>query len=353
MRALVYHGPWQMELEELPRPSPAAGEVLLRITAVGICGSDVHGFTGESGRRTPGMVMGHEFAGEIAELGPGVEGWQVGERVAAFNMLGCGQCLFCRTGQTQQCPERQVFGVNMGTRGAFAEFLAVPGANLVRLAPGLDPALAVLHEPLGVGLHAVDILNPSPTDTVVVVGAGTIGLGLTLALRQRGVARIFVLDKIPEKLALAERFGATPVHVEKVDPQEVLRAATGGYGADGAVEAVGQAGTVRECLRLTRPGGTVVLVGNLAQSVDLPLQEIVSQEKRLLGSYGFHFADFQRAMALINGGGLPLEALLTGECTLEETPAVMAALARGERLATKIVVRLEGGLEAQRQDSGG
>lgn len=339
MKALVFDGPWQMHLTDRPEPRAAAGEVLLRSVAVGICGSDVHGFTGESGRRKTGMVMGHEAVGEVVACGAGATRFQVGDRVAVFNIRGCGRCGFCAVGHEQLCPDKRILGVNAGEWGAMAEYFAFPESGLFPLDPSLDPAIGLLAEPIAVGVHAIERMQPKPDDTVAIVGAGTIGIGLAIALHARGVRRYFALDRVPGKLALIARFGASPINIDERDAVAAVRAATGGRGADGVFEAVGAAATVRTAYELCAPGGTVVLIGNLAQEFTLPLQGVTSNETTLRGSYGFTKKDFAAAVEMVGNKALPLELLISGSCGLAEAPAVMTRLARGELSAIKMVIR--------------
>jgi L-iditol 2-dehydrogenase len=339
MNALIYDGPWQLHLAELPRPEPGAGEVLLRSIAVGICGSDVHGFTGESGRRRPGMVMGHEVVGEVVALGPGVDALAVGDRVAVFNIVGCGTCAHCTNGQEQRCPGKRVLGVNAGTWGAMADFFAFPVAGLFKIPPGIDPAIGLLTEPFAVAIHAIDRMAPARDEVVAIVGAGTIGIGLAIALRARGAMQVFALDRIPAKLALIAQFGATPVNVDEADAATVIRAATNGRGAAGVFEAVGAAATVRAAYDLCASGGTLVLVGNLAHEFTLPLQGVTSNETTIRGSYGFNRQDFAAAVAIVSDPSFAFNRLISGSCTLAETPEVMTRMARGELNPIKMVIR--------------
>lgn len=339
MNALVYDGPWQLRLAELPAPRPGNGEVLLRPLAIGICGSDVHGFTGESGRRKPGMVMGHEVVAEVVEASSGADTFQVGDRVAVFNIVGCGTCRHCLSGQEQRCPDKKVLGVNAGTWGAMADYFAFPAAGLFRISSELDPAVGLLTEPIAVGVHAISLMDPAPEDAIAIVGAGTIGIGLAIALRARGVKQFFALDKVPEKLALIAEFGAIPINVEREDARKVIGAATQGRGADGVFEAVGISATVRAAYDLCALGGSLVLIGNLAQEFTLPLQGVTSNETTIRGSYGFTKRDFAVAVAIVGDAALPLGRLISGSCRLAETPEVMTRMARGEINAIKMVIR--------------
>lgn len=338
MKALRYDAPWRMSLVDLPKPSPGRGEALLRPLAVGICGSDVHGFTGESGRREPGMVMGHEIVGEIVALGEGVDSFAVGDRVAVFNICGCGECRFCRTEREQLCPTKRIIGVNAGEWGGMAEFFTFPASGLYSIDSALDPAVGLLVEPLAVATHAVSLAPPRPGDVVGVIGSGTIGLALVAVLRARGVEAIYAFDKIPEKLELATAFGAYAVPVDEGPPAEWLRESTGGRCLDCVFEAVGAASTVRSAYELCGIGGAVVLIGNLAKEFSLPLQGLTSREISLHGSYGFTRKDFAAAVELVGDPRFPFAELITKRCSLEEAPAYMTRLAKGELTATKVAI---------------
>lgn len=328
-----------MTLDDLPRPEPGDRDALLTVQAVGICGSDVHGFTGESGRRTPGMVMGHEVVGQVSVLGSDVTGLNVGDHVAIFNVIGCGQCMYCRTEQPQRCAQRRVLGVNAGRWGAMAEFLAFPADGLFVINPTVDPTLGLLAEPLGVATHAVRRADAQAGQSAAVVGAGMIGNALVIALNCSGVDPVFAVDIIPERLELARAYGAVPIQANESDPEAIIRDALGGEGTDLAFEAVGSAQTVRAAFELLRIGGTLTLVGNLAKEFTLPLQGVTDRETTIRGSYGFTKQDFADAVALINDNELGLEPLISDTCSLEQTPMVMTELAKGTRSALKVVIR--------------
>jgi L-iditol 2-dehydrogenase len=339
MRILEYHGPWKMTLEEAPLSETGPEEVLVKSVAVGICGSDVHGFTGESGRRKAGMVMGHEAVGEITAVGRNVTSLQPGQRVAIFPTLGCGHCEYCRKGWEHLCPEKKILGVNAGKWGAMADFYTCHARQAFPLADGIAPELGLFAEPLAVAVHAVNHLRPAQGDVLAIVGAGTIGLALTLILRDRGFEEIYILDKIEDKLDLAREFGARPIHIGRENPADAIERQSGRRRVPGVFEAVGLAVTVRTAYDLCDFGGTVVLVGNLAQEFTLPLQGVTSNETTLRGSYGFNREDFAYAVGLVAKKTDLLQRLVSGFCTLEETPEVITSMAKGERPAIKMIIR--------------
>ena len=267
MKILEYQGPWKMTIEEAPIPEPAADEVLLKSIAVGICGSDVHGFTGESGRRKPGVVMGHEAVGEIVALGSGVASLKIGQRVATIPSLSCGHCKTCLKGLEHICPTKKHIGVNAGRWGAMAEYYIANVRQAFPISDSIDPNLGLFAEPLGVATHAVNLMNPGSGDVIAIVGSGTIGLAITLALRDRGVTSIYILDKIDEKLALGKKFGAIPINVDKEAVADVIERQTGSPRVPCVFEAVGGAATVRAAYDLCDYGGRVVLLGNLAKGI--------------------------------------------------------------------------------------
>jgi (R,R)-butanediol dehydrogenase/meso-butanediol dehydrogenase/diacetyl reductase len=276
--------------------------------------------------------MGHEFSGSIDALGKGVTGWNIGERVAAFNIVGCGQCRFCQAGNSQCCPTRKVIGVNTGINGAFAEFVTVPAENLARLDEHVPYEIALLNEPLAVAYHALQHL-PTDVQSLVIVGGGTIGQCLAKVARVLGKWKVFLLEPVAQKRQLAEREGAVALPPDLDQLKKHLP-----EGADAAIEAVGLESTVQTALEAIRPGGTVVLLGNLALKVTLPLQHISSNEKHLVGTYGFNARDFKTIVGWINERRFDLEPMISGSLPLEETPQAFEELASGRKQAIKLVV---------------
>ncbi|MCB1124456.1 MAG: alcohol dehydrogenase catalytic domain-containing protein [Verrucomicrobiae bacterium] len=341
MKALVYQGPWKMSLEDLPKPELKPGNVLIKMESVGICGSDVHGFTGESGRRTPGMVMGHEAVGKVVEKGSAVTSPEIGSRVIVYNILA----------DVPPSPEegdpsfldKQVVGVNLGTCGAMADYLSIPAKNAIVVPDGLSPDVALLAEPMAVATHGFNRLKAKAVEptTVAVLGAGTIGLSTLLVARKRGATQVVVLDKIQEKLERAPAFGAEPVWIKDEDtPGTVSDTVTSLLGSKPAlvVDAVGTRESFGQAMNLVAEGGTVLLIGNLAKEVTLPLQTAISKETTLIGTYGFNQKAFEEALWMVPKKQDLLATFIEGRCSLEETPEVMTRLAKGEQRALKVVI---------------
>ncbi len=348
MQALLLSAPGLLEITDFPRPEPSADEVLVRVGACGICGSDVHGFTGETGRRVPPLVMGHEAAGTIAAIGPGVDGLTVGERVAIDSTVFCGHCAECDAGRENLCGQRQVLGVSCGDyrrQGCFAEYVVVPARGVYHLPEHVDFVAAALLEPLTIALHALNRGAVGPhTRTAVVVGCGMIGLAVIAALRARGVEAIGVIDRDPKRLSEATRQGATRTWQADVDvgQQAAAWAATiAGGGADGAdvvVEAVGTTAAIQTAVTAAGRGESVVLVGNVSPMIDLPLQQVVTRQLRLLGSCA-SAGCYPEAIRLAATGHVDLTSFVSRVAPLAEGPTWFARLHRQEPGLVKVVLQ--------------
>jgi L-iditol 2-dehydrogenase len=336
MKALIYDGPMQLHVEEIGRPMPGPGEVVVRVRAVGICGSDVHGFTGASKRRVPGMVMGHELAGEIVEVGEGVGVNLRGQRVAVNPTIGCGECPACRAGKTNLCTRRRTIGVNMGTRGAFAEVVIAPAENCIPLAEHVSYALGALAEPLAVGLHAAHLAGAAPGRRMLIIGGGTIGLCTLLCARQQG-ATVYLTEPIAERAQLAETLGAQLIDTSGGGIGPGARAVEP-EGMDVAIDAVGVDATLAGALEAVAYGGTVVWLGNAEPTVQVPCNPVLAAERILRGSYGYTVDEYRDAVDLINRDRVDLGPLVNQSCSLDEAPGVFTALARGENRSIKVIV---------------
>src|SRR5579872_188763 len=214
MKSLLLSKYNHLEITDTPKPSPSADEVLIQVAACGICGSDVHGFDGSTGRRIPPLVMGHEAAGRIAALGSSVSTFKIGERVTFDSTVFCGECPNCRRGDINLCDNRQVLGVSCGDyrrAGAFAEYVAVPARIVHRLPDTLSFSEAAMLEAVSVAMHAVSLSRIEPQDTTLVLGAEMIGLLILQALRAAGCAKVWVADIDASRLKLASELGATVV----------------------------------------------------------------------------------------------------------------------------------------------
>ena len=288
MNALILSEYRQFTIEDVPLPVCGPKDVLVQVAACGICGSDVHGFDGSSGRRIPPIVMGHEAAGIVAAVGPEVRSVAAGDRVTFDSTVYCAQCEFCLRGEVNLCENREVVGVSCGEfrrAGAFAEYIAVPEYIVYRLPPSLSFADAAMLEAVSVALHAVKLSRIEGGETVLVIGAGMIGLLILQAARVAGCSRVFVADVDATRLKMAATLGAdeTLLGSEADVIREVLRL-TDGRGVDVVLEAVGRNETVATAIDCVRKGGAVTLVGNIVPQVSIALQKVVSRQMRLQGS---------------------------------------------------------------------
>jgi len=330
----------QLEMAELPETKPEAGEVLIRVAACGICGSDVHGYDGSSGRRVPPIVMGHEAAGTVAALGDGVTDFAAGDRVTFDSTVYCGTCAPCRRGEINLCDNRQVLGVSCAEyrrAGAFAEYVAVPSRIVYRLPDGLSFAEAAMLEAAAVAVHAVSLAQSFPESTALVVGVGMIGLLAAQALRAAGCSRVFVADVDGSRLKLAQDLGATAVLSAETDIAAQVLQLTGGAGTDVVVEAVGRTETVTASVESVRRGGTVVLVGNISREVSIPLQKVVTRQIRLQGSCA-SAGEYPRAMELLASGAIQVKPLITAIAPLADGPQWFARLHAREPNLMKVVL---------------
>lgn len=341
MNALLLSEYKHLAIATLPVPAPGPLDVLVQVAACGICGSDVHGYDGASGRRIPPLVMGHEASGIVAALGSEVIGFSVGDRVTFDSTVSCGVCAFCRKGEINLCDDRQVLGVSCGDysrAGAFAEYVTVPARIVYKLPEGLSFAEAAMLEAVSVALHAVAVSNLAGEETALVIGAGMIGLLTLQAARVGGCSRIFVADIDATRLKLAAELGADEaIQASGAElTQEVLRL-TEGRGVDVVLEAVGRNETIATAIDCVRKGGTVTLIGNITPQVNLPLQKVVSRQIRLQGSCASS-GEYPEAMQLMAAGKIRVSPLITAIAPLSDGPSWFDRLHSGEPNLMKIVL---------------
>lgn len=326
MTALVLTGVRRLELLETPIPRlEEADDVLIRVRAVGICGSDVHGYTGTNPRRVPPLIMGHEAVGEVVAAA-GAVSLPVGSRVATHTIVPCRSCARCVAGQEHLCEQRLVLGMNAA--GAFAEFVRWKASCLSSLPDSLSDVEATLAEPLSVAVHAASLAPSNLAGLVYVGGAGPIGLLLLCVLRSAGVGTIVVGDVRDDRLETARRLGAdATVNPGREHPASALRHRFGELAAF-AFEASGAAAGARQSIEAVRSGSTVVWIGNSERTVEVDMQDIVSREIVVRGSYCMGAADFERAVTLLAEGAVPARELVTDTRPLAEGPAAFEELAR-------------------------
>ena len=301
MQTLFYPDYGELRYEERPEPTPAPDEVIVQVAACGLCGSELETFFGRSPRRTPPRIMGHEFCGTIVARGVDVSDWAVGDRVVSHSLVPCAVCVRCRRGDTHLCADRQIFG--MHREGAFAERVAVPARVLMPWPENLPAEAACLAEPLANGVHMVHLTERIAPKTVLIVGAGPIGLMTLLAFRAMTDASVFVSDLSEERLDVARRLGAAHVFDPRhTDVVQAVRDLTDGEGADVVIDAVGSRHTKGPAVAATRPGGACVWIGLHDDRIELDTYAVTLPERHVLGTYAATQPELAEALALMASG---------------------------------------------------
>ena len=351
MKAMLLEAPSELAIREVADPVAKPGEVMIRVAACGICGSDVHGYDGSSGRRIPPLVMGHEAAGTVEAVGAGVTRFVAGDRVTFDSTVYCGECFFCARGEINLCDRREVVGVScqeFRRHGAFAELVTVPERIVHRLPETMDFAEAAMLEAVAVALHAVHLTGVTAESRVLVIGAGMIGLLIAQSLRALGCGAVMIADVDETRLRLAREMGATEKGATEMGDivtllasgEQLVRmvhAATEGRGVDAVLEAVGRDETVTTAIEAVKKGGTVTLVGNITPAVTLPLQRVVSRQIRLQGSCA-SCGEYPEAIALVSAGRIRVKPLITAVAPLEDGMEWFTRLHAREPNLMKIVL---------------
>jgi len=342
MKALVLEEYNKLVYKDFPDPDLADDEVLIKVEAVGICGSDVHGMDGSSGRRIPPLVMGHEASGVITGLGTDVKSWSVGDRVTFDSTIYKLDDWYTRKGYYNLSDNRMVLGVSPGDwkrHGAFAEFVNVPQHILYKVPDGVTFTQASMVEPVAVAAHAVELTPVSWNDTAVVVGSGMIGLFVIQVLRARGCGKIVAVDLEPGKLKLAKELGAdVTLNPSTDDVKKEVLAMTENRGADVAFEVVGVPDAVKTAIDSVRKGATVTLVGNLSPTAEIPLQAIVTQQIRLQGSCAI-CGEYPAVLDMIARKDVNVDAILSAEAPLSEGADWFRRLYNKEPGLIKVVLK--------------
>ncbi len=342
MKALLLTEYEKMEVSDVDEPEMGADDVMVQVEACGICGSDIHGFDGSTGRRIPPLVMGHEAAGIVVDTGANVTDLPKGTRVTFDSMVSCGKCHFCRQGSSNLCDNRMVLGVSCGDyrrHGAFAERISVPRRIVYTLPDSLPFEHAALVEAVSVAVHAAAVTPVKLGDTAVVVGAGMIGLLAIQAIRAAGATRVIAVDLNDSRLSVAKELGADDVlRADQCDVPARVREMTHGRGADVALEVVGATPTIKTAIESVRKGGCVTLVGNIAPTIELPLQLVVTREIRLQGTCGCN-GEYPQCIDLMNRGIIKVAPLITSIIRLSDGPKWFERLHAGDPDQMKVVIQ--------------
>lgn len=339
MKALVLEEYKKVVYKDVPLPQIEEDEVLVNVKASSICGSDVHGYDGSSGRRIPPIIMGHEASGVITQIGSRVKKFKIGDRVTFDSTVYCGTCDYCVQGRTNLCERRQILGVSCKEHrreGTFAEYVAVPERILYRIPDGVSFESAALVEPLSVAFHAVNVTNLKLGDTVLVIGAGTIGLLIIKLLKVSNAARIIVSDLDEGKLKIAKEAGADYCFGKDADLiAEVMKLT--GKGVDVAIEAVGVNATIQNAINATRRGGAVTLVGNVSPEIKLPLQSVITKELTLQCSCA-SAGEYPRCLAMMELGKVNMDDIISRVAPLEEGQMWLDSLHAAEPGLIKVLL---------------
>jgi 2-desacetyl-2-hydroxyethyl bacteriochlorophyllide A dehydrogenase len=339
MKALVYLGPKEIKLRDVEMPSPRSGEVLLKVSATGICGSDVHGYLGLTGRRIAPMVMGHEFCGIIEKTGEGVRGFKEGDHVVVQPVIFCGKCPFCKQGLTNLCTDKRFIGV-LDCNGSMAEYIAVPAKLLYKVPSSFDASAGAMVEPTAVAYRAVKKAEALIKGRdILIVGAGTIGLLVLSLVKLHRPRKVIVSDLNERRLAIASKLGADAV--VKPEGEGLVNAVadcTGKAGVDVAFEAVGVSATVQQALGCLKPKGTCIWVGNSQKMIQVNMQEAVTRELSVFGTYIYTHAEFGEVLKIIADRKIDIAPIISKVAPLGEGEEIFKALTQPDNELIKVIL---------------
>lgn len=339
MKALRYLGNQVLEVQEIETPCPAEGEVLLRVRACGICGSDVHGWLGKTGRRIPPMTMGHEFSAEVVENGLGAGKFAPGSGVIVQPINFCTHCKNCRKGLTNYCLNKIFFGV-LSRDGAMAEYISVPEKQLYALPETCSYEIGALAEPYAVAYGAVKKAGDLTGKRVMIIGAGTIGLCILQLVKLQRPAQILVSDLSDHRLAVARSLGADQtVNPKHVDYMQAVQELTDGEMIDVSIEAVGVESTANQSVRVLCIGGRAVWVGMSQTQMQINMQDIVCSAREVLGSFNYTHEEFGEVVSLISSGKMASSQLISHICSLEKASDAFMDLYQKPDQFIKIIIK--------------
>jgi L-iditol 2-dehydrogenase len=336
VHAAVWYGGKDVRIEELPIPRVNNRDVLVKVKSSGICGSDLHAFEGRSKRRVPPLVMGHEFAGIVADAGVDVQDFRNGDRIVVEPKLSCGKCDACRNGKTNICSDLKFIGLH--APGGFAEYVKVPAEDCHKLPDDVSFDEASIIEPLAVAIHALEI-TPKKTDDLLVIGAGVVGLLITMVAAKTTGRNVIVSDVFDYKLELAKKLGASvAINSKSRSLSEKVVELTIGKGVDAVIEAVGIQQTLQQAMTAVKKGGHVTVTGLQEQEMLIDVMKLVNHEITLRGGYLYTTADFEASLSLAASKALPLSALVTHAFPLTEISKAVAALTNPTEEPIKILL---------------
>lgn len=341
MKALVLTAPSKFEFKDVPQPAPADDEILVRVKAVGICGSDVHGYTGSSGRRIPPIIMGHEASGIVEAVGKNARNVAVGDRITFDSTVYCNQCMWCRLGRVNLCESRMILGVSnpaFRRNGCMADYVVMPWWITYKLPDAVSFEEAALVEPAGVSMHAARITPIDLNDIVAVVGAGPIGIFAVQAVKVKGAGKVIALDVREERLAFARQLGADiTINPSSCDVVEELKRVVGRPDVDAVLEAVGTPPAVDLAFKIVKRGGNLTLIGNVTPQVTVNLQDLIMRELNIRGSFAIA-GEYRAVLDLMAQGRIQVKPLISKTLPLSEGQAAFDILHKGDPKLFKIVL---------------
>ncbi|PCJ98736.1 MAG: galactitol-1-phosphate 5-dehydrogenase [Flavobacteriaceae bacterium] len=342
MKALVLESYNNLTYKDVENPIINDNEVLVKVKAVGICGSDVHGMDGSTGRRVPPIIMGHEASGIIHEVGNNITAWKPGDRVTFDSTIYNEDDWFTKKGMYNLSDNRMVLGVSCNEfkrGGAFAEYVVIPQHILYKIPENVSFSQAAMTEPAAVALHALNISDLDKNATILVVGSGMVGMFVIQLLKIKGVKTIIAVDTETDRLEKAKQSGAD--HIFKPDDKELpnlINQITGNRGVDLVFEVVGLSETINKSISLLRKGGALTIIGNLSKTIELPLQAVVTRQLKIQGSCTIN-GEYEEVLEYISNGKLNVERILSAEAPLEEGASWFDRLYKKEKGLMKVILK--------------
>jgi 2-desacetyl-2-hydroxyethyl bacteriochlorophyllide A dehydrogenase len=339
MKAAVLYRPYDIIVEEVPRPTAQPGQVVVNVKATAVCGTDVGIYTGKI--FVPGLpvIQGHESTGEVVEVGRDVTDFQVGDRVVLNSLIFCRHCAYCYAGKVNLCPSGGLMGREVD--GTFAEYVAVPDYNCIKIPDAISYEDGTSLIALATVFRSHEKIRITPGETVAVIGQGAAGLLQTRLSVISGAEPVFAITRSQWKLDIAKEYGATVINAGKVDPVSAVKEATGGLGVDLAIECVGSSATLRQAMEMVRLGGTVLFFGIAPAAMDnFNGYAMYYKEIKLIGSKGMAPKDFHMGIKIAEGGKVDLHGLITHRFDLDHVKEALDLVDQRPGDALRVVVNL-------------